>query len=435
MAVETKWAFDRETVKSWSEKRNEPTWLQEKRLEALTNAASLPMPNPDKTKLTRWNFSTFENIDSDQRAIESYSDLPGDVARLAGDESKVNSAIIQRDGKVAHNKVADELKEKGVIFTDFETAVNEHSDLLEKYFMGEAVRSDENQLTALHTALVNGGIFIYVPKNVEVEVPLQAIFWQDDVKVGLFNHVIIVAEDHSRVTYVENYVSFEKEKAAANIVTEVYVGQGAEVKYGAVDNLESGVTSYIVRRAHVQKDGRIEWALGQMNEGSTISENTTHLLGDGSYGDTKTVAVGRGEQIQNFTSNMVGHGKHSEGYILTHGVMKDASSAIFNGINKIEKGGTKAHSEQTGRVLMLSSKARGDANPILLIDEDDVTAGHAASVGKIDPMQMFYMQSRGLSTLEAERLIIHGFLEPVVGELPVEAVKERLTEVIERKVY
>ncbi|GAK04248.1 iron-sulfur cluster assembly protein SufD [Geomicrobium sp. JCM 19037] len=435
MAVETKWAFDRETVKAFSEKRNEPAWLAEKRLEALTQAASLPMPNPDKTKLTRWNFSTFETIEASGRAIAEYSDLPSDITRLAGEESSVTSALIQRDGETVYHQAAKELADQGVIFTDLKTAAVEHSDLLEKYFMGEAVPTEESQLTALHTALVNGGVFIYVPKNVEVEVPLQSIFWQEDTKTGLFNHVIIVAEDQSRVTYVENYVSFSKEEAAANIIAEVYVGQGAEVKFGAVDNLESGVTSYITRRAHVQKDGRIEWALGQMNEGNTISDNTTHLLGDGSYGDTKTVVVGRGEQLQNFTSNMIGHGKHSEGYILTHGVMKDSSSAIFNGINKIEKGGTKAHSEQTGRVLMLSSKARGDANPILLIDEDDVTAGHAASVGKIDPMQMFYMQSRGLSKVEAERLIIHGFLEPVVGELPIESVKSRLTEVIEGKVY
>ncbi|AXF57938.1 Fe-S cluster assembly protein SufD [Salicibibacter kimchii] len=435
MAVETKWTFDSETVKQWSEKRGEPAWLAEKRLAALADAEHLPMPNPDKTSLKRWKFTSFEKIEAAEPESQRFSDLPEEVTRLAGEEKDVQNLIVQRDGKTAFTKVEQELVDNGVIFTDIETAVKEHGDLVEKYLMSDAVKTNENRLTSLHTALMNGGVFIYVPKNVELQTPIHTIFWQDDVKTGLFNHVLMVTEANSSLTYLENYVSFTEDVANANVVTEVYGGQGSKIKYGAVDNLESGVTSYVVRRATLAKDGRIEWALGQMNEGDTISENTTFLMGDGSYGDTKTVHVGRGNQKQNFTSDVVAYGKQTEGYILTHGVMKDSATSIFNGINKIEKGGTNSHSEQTGRVLMLSSKARGDANPILLIDEDEVTAGHAASVGKIDPIQMFYMKSRGLSQAEAERLIIHGFLEPVVGALPIDAVQTQVGEVIERKVY
>ncbi len=171
-----------------------------------------------------------------------------------------------------------------------------------------------------------------------------------------------------------------------------------------------------------------------MNDGNTVSENTTHLIGEGSTADTKTVSVGRGSQKQNITTEVIHHGKHSDGQILKHGVMTGAATMIFNGISKIEHGATKSNGEQTERILMLSEKARGDANPILLIDEDDVTAGHAASVGRIDPIQMFYLMSRGIPRKEAERLIIHGFLAPVVNELPVESVKDRLIEAIERKV-
>lgn len=138
------------------------------------------------------------------------------------------------------------------------------------------------------------------------------------------------------------------------------------------------MTSYINRRGRAGRDARIEWALGQLNDGNTVSDNTTHLVGDGSFTDTKTVNIGQGDQKQNFVAQIFHHGKSSEGYILTHGVMKDSASSIFNGITKIEHGATKSNGEQTERVLMLSEKARGDANPILLIDEDDVTAGHAA---------------------------------------------------------
>jgi Fe-S cluster assembly protein SufD len=237
------------------------------------------------------------------------------------------------------------------------------------------------------------------------------------------------------VTYVENYLStVPHAKGLANIVSEVFAEDNAQITYGAVDVLAEGFTTYVNRRGVAARDARIEWALGLMNDSDTISENVTHLVGDNSYGDTKTVVVGRGSQKQNFTTKVVHWGKASEGFILKHGVMKDSASSIFNGIGKIEHGATKANAEQESRVLMLSPQARGDANPILLIDEDDVTAGHAASVGRVDPLQLFYLMSRGITKQEAERLVIHGFLAPVVNVLPIEGVKKQLTEVIERKV-
>jgi Fe-S cluster assembly protein SufD len=264
--------------------------------------------------------------------------------------------------------------------------------------------------------------------------PLQAIYSIESNDAGLFNHVIIVAEANSSVTYIENYTSNADTKAVANIIAEVYAGDNARVLFGAVDTFGKDVTALIYRRGIVSRDGRIEWALGQMNDGNTISDNTIHLHGDGSHTDTKTVTVGRGEQKQNFTSQIFHYGKNSDSNILNHGVMRDSASAIYNGITKIEHGAQKANGEQTQRVLMLSEKARGDANPILLIDEDDVTAGHAASVGNVDEMQLYYLMSRGISRHEAERLIIHGFLAPVVTELAIDSVRERLVEVIERKV-
>jgi Fe-S cluster assembly protein SufD len=226
----------------------------------------------------------------------------------------------------------------------------------------------------------------------------------------------------------------EGKPVLGNLISEVIVGNNAQVKYGAVDTLSKDMQTYVNRNAYVKNDGRVEWALGLMNDGNTISENITNLHGNGAYGDTKTVVVGTGNQKQNFTTKVIHFGKNSNGYILKHGVMKDAASSIFNGIGKIEHGATKSDAVQESRVLMLSPEARGDANPILLIDEDDVTAGHAASVGRVDPTQLYYLMSRGISKTEAERLIIHGFLAPVVNQLPVEAVKKQLTEVIERKV-
>ncbi|MBE7098499.1 MULTISPECIES: Fe-S cluster assembly protein SufD [Bacillus cereus group] len=422
--------FDQETIRQRASEVNEAAWLTEFRLQALAQATELSMPTPDKTKIEKWDFIGKGDA-AKQEPVSSLTELPEAVKNLI-DEN--NSVLVQRTGTTAFVSLADEAKEKGVIFTDIVTAATEHAELLQKYLMKDGVKVDEHRLTALHAALINGGAFVYVPKNVVLETPLQAVFLVDGEEANVYNHVLFVADANSAATYVENYVANENAKGIANIVAEVIVEQGAQVKFGAVDLLAKDVTTYVNRRGVVGRDGRIDWALGLMNDGNTISENVTNLMGDGSYADTKTVTIGRGNQTQNFTTKVVHFGKHSEGWILKHGVQKDSATSIFNGIGKIEHGASKSNAQQSSRVLMLDEKARGDANPILLIDEDDVMAGHAASVGRVDPYQLYYLMSRGIPKREAERLVIHGFLAPVVNELPIEGVKAQLVEVIERKV-
>ncbi|WP_456277791.1 Fe-S cluster assembly protein SufD [Bacillus sp. AK128] len=435
MTLETKLPFDQEYIRNYSKELGEPEWLLDLRLQALAKVEDLPLPKPDKTKIENWNFTQFQNHVVKSEAVGTIDELSESVKALIDTEEANKNLLVQQDQGVTFKTLSDDLISKGVIFTDIHTAAREHSDLLRKYFMTDAVKVNDHKLTALHAALVNGGAFVYVPKNVEVEVPLQAIYVQDNKEANLFNHVLVVADDNSSVTYVENYVSTSTTSdAIVNIVAEVIVGTNAKVTFGAVDTLAAGITTYVNRKGIVGRDGRLEWALGLMNDGNTVSENVTHLIGDGSSADTKTVTVGRGDQKQNFTTSVIHFGKHSDGQILKHGVVKDAASSIFNGIGKIEHGATKSNAEQSSRVLMLSEKARGDANPILLIDEDDVTAGHAASVGRVDPLQLFYLMSRGIPKIDAERLVIHGFLAPVVNELPIEGVKKQLVEVIERKV-
>lgn len=434
MTTETKWAFDQEYITSFSKEMNEPAWLTELRVQSLAKAEDLSLPRPEKTKIDKWNFTQFEKLLVKSDIFSAVDDLPEEVKALVDMEAKDSSLYVQRNNKPAYLQLSKEMQEQGVIFTDIFTAAREYSDLLKKYFM-TAVKTDEHRLTALHTAFMNGGAFLYVPKNVQLNNPIQAIFLHDDAEANLFNHVLVVAEDNSSLTYVENYFSTTgKVNGLVNIVTEAFAGQNAKIQYGAVDTLAEGLTTYVNRRGIAGRDARIEWALGLMNDGNTISDNLTNLIGDGSYCDIKTVAIGRGEQTQNFTTSIIHFGKNSNGFILKHGVVKDSATSIFNGIGKIEHGASKSNAEQESRVLMLSEKARGDANPILLIDEDDVTAGHAASVGRVDPLQLYYLMSRGISKHEAERLVIHGFLAPVVNELPIEGVKKQLVEVIERKV-
>lgn len=434
MTVETKLPYNKEYITDYSKKRNEPNWFQDIRLEAYDIAESMPLPKIEKTRINNWNFTNFKH-DVSGDAITSFEELPEKIRTLLGDKDSAKNIIIIRNNTVAFTKLSPELSDQGVIFEDLFTALSNHEDLVKKYFMKDAVKLDENKFTATHAALLNSGIFLYVPKNVKIEEPIQVVFWQEDKEAALFNHVLIVADEHSDLTYVENYVSDnDDDQSVANIVSEVFALDGAKISYGAVDNFSKGTTTYVNRRGVAYNDAVLDWALGQMNDGNTLSENETFLMGHNALSHAKAVSIGRGEQSQNFTAKITHFGKGSEGYILQHGVMKDRAASIFNGIGKIEDGASKSNAEQESRILMLSQGSRGDDNPILLIDEDDVMAGHAASVGRVDPLQLYYLMSRGISKEEAERLIIHGFLDPVVREIPIETVQKQLREVIEGKV-
>lgn len=414
--------------------RSESEFLISKRKEAVEKFDSLDMIKPDKTKVDKWDFFNISSPIVESSTYNTLEELPEGVKNLI-DLENVQNIYVQHNNTPAYLQLDEGLKNKGVIVENIIEASENHPELLEKYFMTEGVKVDENKLAAYHAAMLNGGVFIYVPKDVIIEEPIQSVVLHDDETASLFNHVLVVADEGSEVTFVENYFSnleFSTEKI--NIISEVIANNNAKITYGSVDFLPKEMTGYVNRRGVAFDDANIDWALGLMNDSNIIYDNTTYLMGDRSESELKIVHVGRGEQTSNFTTQIIHYGKESNGHILKHGVMKDKGSSIFNGIGYIKHGATKADAQQESRVLMLSGDARGDANPILLIDEDDVTAGHAASVGRVDELQLFYLMSRGIDKKEAERLVIHGFLDAVVSALPIEKVKKQLKEVIELKV-
>ncbi|MCH4302461.1 Fe-S cluster assembly protein SufD [Staphylococcus haemolyticus] len=423
-----------EQLVDYSKAHNEPSWMTELRQKALKLTETLEMPKPDKTKLRKWDFDSFKQHEVKGQSFSNLSELPEAIKKIIDVENTKN-LVVQHNNALAYTQVSDQAQKNGVIIEGLSEALINHGELVQKYLMTDAVSVDEHRLTALHTALINGGVFVYVPKNVVVEDPIQYVVLHDDDNASFFNHVIIVTEESAEITYVENYLSTASgEGNQLNIVSEVIAGANSNITYGSVDYLDKGFTGHIIRRGTTAADASINWALGLMNEGSQIIDNTTNLIGDRSTSELKSVVVGTGDQKINLTSKIVQYGKETNGYILKHGVMRENASSVFNGIGYIKHGGTKSIANQESRVLMLSENARGDANPILLIDEDDVEAGHAASVGRVDPEQLYYLMSRGISQKEAERLVIHGFLDPVVRELPIEDVKRQLREVIELKV-
>ncbi|MFC0211344.1 Fe-S cluster assembly protein SufD [Paenibacillus chartarius] len=420
--------IDSQAVLESAKSRQEPEWMTTLRSKALELAQTLELPKLEKTRIDRWDLSSFGAY-KQPAALGNLEDLPETAKSLVNPDN----LIIQRNSGKVYGTLSQDLAAQGVIFTDLETAVREHGELVQNYFM-KAVSTDENLLTALHTASWSGGVFLYVPKNVTVSQPLQALFLTDDATASFSPHVLIVAEANASVTYVDNFISEgEGAQIVQNGVVEVFAAAGASVQYASVHSMGKNVTDLTYRRAILDNDAKMQWVVGELNNGNTMSDTTSVLRGNGSNSDTKVICVGTDEQKLNLTTRNIHWGKASESDMITRAVMRDEATAIINGITKIEKGATGANGQQTEKVLMLSPKARGDANPILLIDEDDVKAGHAASVGQVNAEQVFYLMSRGISREEAQRLIIYGFLAPVVSEIPIERLEEQLQRLVERK--
>lgn len=420
------WIDYLDEINAFSASNGEPEWMTLLRQQALAKADELELPRIERVKFHRWPLF---NVSMDEYTPES-------IGVAAFDEMKDNPVLVQQGTTTVFEQLPQHLIEKGVIFTDMFTALQEHSDLVKEYYMSKAVLMDEDQLTAFHAAFMNSGLFLYVPKNVVIEEPIESIFIQDGTtNQHFFKHVLIIADEHSQFSYLERFQTEGNtaKKVSGNIVVEVIAKAGSKVKYSAVDQLGEHLTSYMNRRGYIMRDASLDWALGVMNDGDVVADFDSDLVGEGAHSEVKIVAVSAGKQTQGIDTRVTNKAPHTIGHILQHGVIRERGTLTFNGIGHILKGAKGADAQQESRVLMLSDKARGDANPILLIDENEVTAGHAASVGRVDPEEMYYLMSRGLRKEDAERLVIRGFLGSVITAIPVKEVQNEFIEVIEGK--
>ena len=412
----------KETIKHFSQMHAEPEWLANLRQAAFDKIEELKLPVIERVKFHRWNLGDGTLLES-----ETLTNVP--------DFTALNDhlTLVQVGTQTVLEQLPTELAEQGVIFTDFYTALEEIPEIMEKYFMS-SVKYDEDKLAAYHTAYFNSGAVLYIPDNVEINQPIEGIFYQDSESDVPFNkHILIIAGKHSKFTYLERLETYGSGTVpvTANITVEVIAQDGAQIKFSAIDRLGENVTAYISRRGKLDDDSMIDWAIGVMNEGNVIADFDSDLFGRGSHADMKVVALSRGKQIQGIDSRVTNYGCNSIGNILQHGVILEKGTLTFNGIGHIIKGAKGADAQQESRVLMLSDKARSDANPILLIDENDVTAGHAASIGQVDPEDMYYLMSRGLDQATAERLVVRGFLGSVIVEIPVKEVRAEMIETID----
>ena len=412
----------KELIHEFSQVHAEPVWLADLRQQAFDKMDQLDLPVIERVKFHRWNLGDGRISES-----EPLTSVPDFTA--LGDNLK----FIQMGTQTVLEQLPADLAEQGVVFTDFHSALEEIPELVEKHFMS-AVKYDEDKLAAYHTAYFNSGAVLYVPDNVEIDQPIEGIFYQDSESDVPFNkHILIIAGKHSKVNYLERLETYGEGAvpATANITVEVIAQAGAQIKFSAIDRLGQNVTAYISRRGKLDNDAMIDWAIGVMNEGNVVADFDSDLYGKGSHADMKVVALSSGKQVQGIDTRVTNYGCNSIGNILQHGVILEKGTLTFNGIGHIIKGAKGADAQQESRVLMLSDQARSDANPILLIDENDVTAGHAASIGQVDPEDMYYLMSRGLDTATAERLVVRGFLGSVIVEIPVKEVRDEMIENID----
>ncbi|HEL0608416.1 TPA: Fe-S cluster assembly protein SufD [Streptococcus equi subsp. zooepidemicus] len=414
----------KEKILAFSQAHAEPTWLQELRLKAFDVMPHLELPTIERVKFHRWNFG-----DGSLTESTALGTVPDFMA--LGDNPK----LVQVGTQTVLEQLPMELIEKGVVFTDLATALEEIPEQLEAHF-GSALAFDEHRLAAYHTAYFNSAAVLYVPDHVEIEQPIEGIFLQDgDSDVPFNKHVLIIAGKESKLTYLERFESIgdKTQAASANISVEVIAQAGSQIKFSAIDRLGDQVTAYISRRGRLDRAATIDWALALMNEGNVIADFDSDLIGQGAQTDVKVVAASSGRQVQGIDTRVTNYGKHTVGHILQHGVILERGTLTFNAIGHIIKGAKGADAQQESRVLMLSDQARSDANPILLIDENEVTAGHAASIGQVDPEDMYYLMSRGLDQETAERLVIRGFLGAVVAEIPVPSVRQDIVTALDDK--
>ena len=406
-----------------SQQNEEPASLLDRRLAARDLMAQLRLP-----RMQRFNFRDWPLI-ADQPLEWVSSDT--DLEKIAPDDEVIRVTQVGQTTVKVH--IPERLRAAGVVLTDIFTAARQYPEMFEKYFMS-AIKTDENLLTAYHVAYLNAGLFLYVPKNVEIEKPIEAELVQDNTQgQPLISHILVVADRGSKVKLIQHLTTVGDQANPANMMIELIARDNSEIDFSSLDELGAQTHTYFKRRADIGRDAHVEWAVGLMNDGNTVGDMDSELLGEGGYANSKMIAVTTRKQEVGVNNRVTNHGKHTTGLINQRGVILENSELIFNGIGQIIHGAHGSKADQQNRVLIMSDQARGDANPILLIDENDVEAGHAASVGPVDPHQMYYLMSRGIPRKQAERMVIRGFLGAVLSAILAADVRNKLVEILERK--
>lgn len=422
--------LDRQIVEQISDMKNEPEWMREFRLHALDVFNSKPMPT--------WG----GNIDIDFQDIyyyikpsdhqgRSWDDVPDDIKKtfdrlgIPEAEKKFLSGVkAQYESEVVYGSLREDLSKQGVIFTDTDSAIREYPDLVREYF-GTVIPTEDNKFAALNSAVWSGGSFIYVPKGVKIEFPLQAYFRINAENMGQFERTLIIVDEGAQIHYVEGCTApMYSSESLHSAVVEILVKKHARCRYTTIQNWANNIYNLVTKRAMAYENATMEWVDGNLGSKLTMKYPAVYMMEPGARGEVLSIAFASAGQHQDAGAKMVHCAPNTSSRIISKSISKNGGRASYRGLVKVEDGAKGSKSSVVCDALILDSKSRSDTYPYIEIDENDVTIGHEASVSRIGEEQLFYLMSRGLSQPEASTMIVNGFIEPLVKELPMEYAVE-----------
>src|SRR6201985_1215028 len=421
-----------EVVRDISARKSEPEWMLENRLKGRKALGRKPMPNwgSDLSGIDFDNIKYF--VRSTEKQAESWDDLPADIKNTydklgipeAEKQRLIAGVAAQYESEVVYHKIREDLEEKGVLFLDTDTAVREHPDLFQEYF-ATVIPVGDNKFAALNTAVWSGGSFIYVPKNVHVEIPLQAYFRINTENMGQFERTLIIVDEGAYVHYVEGCTApIYKSDSLHSAVVEIVVKPGGRCRYTTIQNWSTNVYNLVTKRAVAYENATMEWVDGNLGSKLTMKYPAIWLLGEGAHGEVLSIAFANRGQHQDAGGKCVHAAPNTTSVITSKSISKDGGRAGYRGLLEVTKGSRGSKSKVVCDALILDEESRSDTYPYIRIDEDEVDIGHEATVSKIGEEQLFYLMSRGLSEAEASAMIVSGFVEPITKELPLEYAVE-----------
>lgn len=430
--------INEDVVRNISSLKDEPQWMLKTRLKGLRYFDRKPMPTWG-ADLSGIHFDRIKYfVRSTERQATSWEDLPADILETyerlgipeAERERLVAGVAAQYESEVVYHQINDELERQGVVFLDTDTGLKEHEEMFREYF-GSVIPVGDNKFSALNTAVWSGGSYVYVPKGVHVEIPLQAYFRINTENMGQFERTLIIADEGSYVHYVEGCTApIYQTDSLHSAVVEIIVKKDARVRYTTIQNWSTNVYNLVTKRAVVEEGGTMEWVDGNIGSKVTMKYPAVYLTGEHAQGETLTMAFAGKGQYQDTGSKMVHLAPNTKSNIISKSVARGGGRSAYRGLVQITEGAKGSTNNTECDALLVDTISRTDTYPYIDIREDDVTLGHEATVSKVSEMQLFYLMSRGLSEEEAMAMIVRGFVEPISRHLPMEYALE-LNKLIE----
>ena len=413
-----------------SDRKGEPDWMRAYRHKALNYFLARPMPKWG-ADLTGIDFDNIYYYIKPTNLVKNWEDMPPEIRDTwdklgipEAEKSYLGGVSAQYESEVVYHSTKKELEDLGVIFCDMDTALREHEDIVKEYF-GTIIPANDNKFAALNSAVWSGGSFIYVPKGVSVEIPLQAYFRINQENMGQFERTMIIVDEDSWVHYVEGCSApVYSSDSLHSAVVEIIVKPRARCRYTTIQNWSNNVYNLVTKRAVAYDHATMEWVDGNLGSKVTMKYPAVWLMGEGAKGEILSVAYAGNGQHQDAGGKVVHAAPNTQSTIISKSISKDGGRAGYRGLVRVEDGATKARSNVRCDALILDEASRSDTYPYIEIEEETASIGHEATVSRIGDEQLFYLRSRGIDEAEAMSLIVRGFIEPITKELPLEYAVE-----------